>query len=239
MMQFMAERFLYLPMVGFSLGCASVIARMEKANRSLAFWISIAVILGGGALTINRVQIWKNEKVLYEATAKDSDYKAIRPYYNFISALMDEGDYAKALPHARRIWQENSKSPVLTSTQKGDMARTLGMAYLNSGAPDSGLVMIRNAVELAPANRDNLQFLGITYSKMNYPDSALAVFRRGAIAFPTEPRFEYDKGVVLLQTKRIPEARIAFSKSLATDPSFQPANDALIQLQRLPGDSLR
>src|SRR6185369_12192638 len=103
MMQFMAERFLYLPMAGFCLAAGSLVGRLEEKNPKPALALSLLAILGAGALTINRIPAWKNDRTLYAVTAKDSGYRAVRPYYNYLSALVDEGAYAQALPHARKI----------------------------------------------------------------------------------------------------------------------------------------
>jgi protein O-mannosyl-transferase len=239
MMQFMAERFLYLPMVGFSLACGSLIARLEKNKRSLASALSMLLILGAGALTLNRIPIWRNEKAFFEATAEDSEYKAVRPYFNFISALLNNREFAKALPHARRLWRENADSPVLSLAQKADIAHMLGGAYLSTGRSDSGIAMLRQAVGILPGSSEHLQHLGIAYGNLRAYDSALAVFRRGALAFPAEPRFAFNSGLVLLEMRREAEAERAFLECQSQDPSFLPARDALSKLRRPPSDSLR
>jgi tetratricopeptide (TPR) repeat protein len=237
MMQFMAERFLYLPMIGFSLLYGSFVDRMERRSRGLALVLSAAVITLGGALSLTRSQVWKNEQTLYAATAADSHYQAIRPYYNFVSSLIDSAHYSQALVHARRLWMLTQGSAVVSNGRKADVARMFGIAQFNAGDQDSGVALLQDAVALDHANHANSIYLGIAFRKKERFDSALSVFERGSASFPSIPAFDYNRGLTLLLMKRLPDASLAFSKSIAIDSSFLMAYRALMNLQLDAGDT--
>jgi hypothetical protein len=187
MMQFMAERFLYLPMIGFSLLCGSLVDRMEHRTLGLALVLSAAVITAGGVLSLNRAQVWKNEQTLYAATAADSHYRAIRPYYNYVSSLIDSAHYGEALVHARRLWTQTRGNAVVPQGRKADVARMFGIAQFNAGDPDSGIALLQAATALDPANHANSIYLGLAFREKNRLDSARA-YQRAKRRWPG-PRF--------------------------------------------------
>ena len=104
--QAMADRYAYLPFIGIFMmicwGAADLYAGMRTEQRPLsARWVagvSVAVLLAFGLTAHRQVGYWRDSKTLWTHTLQvtSGNYQAED---NLASALMDEGQYEKALPH--------------------------------------------------------------------------------------------------------------------------------------------
>ena len=94
MMQYCAERFLYLPMLGFILALGSAVMLVQQ--RRIALVIGTAVVLVWGASAWNRSWIWRDPVTLFVTSHLDGPTSP-RVQDNAIAAVM-------SLPHVRAVF---------------------------------------------------------------------------------------------------------------------------------------
>ena len=95
-----AERFLYLPMVGFSMafGLASIKFKRRYKNKAIILIALIYFLLWSG--TQHRIYTRVDELRLWEDTASKTDYGPV--YYQYGSALLRDGQKTKAIEQFER-----------------------------------------------------------------------------------------------------------------------------------------
>ena len=105
-MQYMAERFMYLPLVGFIIGATSILWRMAQRRRQLALLIAFLILIACGIKSSERVEVWRNSLTLFTATVGDTSANATRPRQNLIRSLINAGEYEKALPLIQQLLEK-------------------------------------------------------------------------------------------------------------------------------------
>ena len=101
--RFMAERYLYLPCVGFSVIIGQVLATLwQILKRQETRWAGVAALVSGCLLfqwyffgTLNRNLTWRNEIRLWRATVSGAP-EWFQPYFNLGVAYRNAEEYAKA-----------------------------------------------------------------------------------------------------------------------------------------------
>lgn len=111
----MAERFLYVPLVGFCLTVAALAAKQKKG----------LYILGAGlillsAKTVQRTTDWKNEFTLWQATVKTSP-DSPRAHYALGNIYYSRGDYQQAVGEY--------KQAIALNPFVADLYNQLGLSY--------------------------------------------------------------------------------------------------------------
>ena len=125
--EFMAERHLYLSLLGLAMGVAGFLANV-KGRR--AFAIASLVIVYLVPFTIQRAHVWSDDSLLYLDTMKKSPGLARAPL-NLAAALMRAGRFEEAVEVYDAVLQE---TPWLARVPQGDMEReTLSKRFLEIG----------------------------------------------------------------------------------------------------------
>jgi tetratricopeptide (TPR) repeat protein len=99
-----AERYLFLPLAGFSLmvaACWQALNDKGSVTRQAALYALIAVLLGYGALTIKRNYDWKDNLTLLLANARDLPGKS-GVYYQIGAEYFARGEMGNALEYLRK-----------------------------------------------------------------------------------------------------------------------------------------
>ena len=106
--QAMADRYAYLPFIGlFIMICwgaadfrAETRTRQGPVSTDWMVWVSVAMLLALGITAHRQVRYWKDSETLWSHTLQvtSGNYQAED---NLASALMDRGEYEKALRHLR------------------------------------------------------------------------------------------------------------------------------------------
>lgn len=182
-----AERFMYLPLAGFSILVAwivSRVARTEKAGR-IARVALIAVCAVAGALTMHRVSEWESSKSLV-LSAIEWYPESSCAQYRLGLAMRDEGRPEEALacfetslrtePRSSRAWKEYADALITVGRYEegaaamrhlvqmapkdlGPLWQSLGEAELRAGNPEAGVRALQRAVDLMPGKQRPLELL--------------------------------------------------------------------------------
>ena len=94
---FMAEHFLYLPLVGLALGAGAAIERIAGA-RGLSWTraLAAALLVVFAARTVRRNRDWKDPLTFWRTTAEDSLWPCARAWAGLGITLRKQGDRAEA-----------------------------------------------------------------------------------------------------------------------------------------------
>ncbi len=180
----MAERFLYLPSVGFCLFAAIVIERIgligsrekKSFSRILAVVLAAVLIISYSVRTIIRNGDWKNSLTLSESILK------VAPLNPWAFAALGE-----AYTSLQR--NEEAVKPLLKAIALSDSyflpRNILGFAYIEMGKYDYAIKVLIDALKLKPDNLEALNSLGVAYASVKRYDEALKQFERSAKIDPT------------------------------------------------------
>jgi protein O-mannosyl-transferase len=181
----MAERFLYLPSVGFcllvgmglgrALGAVGAVAR-RQLSPAPALAVA-ALFLAYVGLTLWRNEPWQDHHHLYlhmVDTSPDSDL----PHVNLALVQLPRGEIAESHAHFKRaveIAPGNARALV-----------GLGLTQTILGDPEGGLRYALEGARLAPRNPNVLTFLGQLYLVRDEPAQAVAVFEESLRIHPEQ-----------------------------------------------------
>ncbi len=159
-MQFVAERFLYLPAFGFCLVVVELFAwgysHARATPRTVLVGLLVALLGFYAIRTVVRNGDWRNRETLFRVTAEAAP-NSIRPNKNYAVCLLNRGAYAEAGAIFERL--------VRLDPLNHELIRHLGFAWYHDGRTTEGLQLILTAHR---SNSDYLQpyiDLGILYGQ--------------------------------------------------------------------------
>jgi protein O-mannosyl-transferase len=215
-MQFLADRFLYLPLVGLAILLTNLLSRLEKpvpleSNaendgpaatnlRNAAVPLTIATLLLAMAIgaTSLRLPVWRSNLALYERTYLDSPPSG-RIAHNYASALANSGQFDKALPLYRRLVE--SGDPALADADRARIEEGYGLSLMSTGSPDEGLSHSLAALALRPENPDVLGHIGFYYGSKGDHRKAFEYYDRSFRINPSNPQVRRNRELALTSLK--------------------------------------
>jgi tetratricopeptide (TPR) repeat protein len=205
----MAERFLYLPSIGFCLLAAIVIERIgiigsrEKKNpaRIIAAVLAAALIVSYSARTVIRNEDWKSSLALSRSILKET------PLNPWALAALGEA-------YASRQQNEEAIKPLLKSIVLCDSyflpRNILGFVYVEMGRYEEAIKVLTGALRIMPDNLEALNSLGVAYASVGRHDEALRQFKRSARIDPTFINAYMNTGTAYDRMGRFDEALKAY-----------------------------
>lgn len=106
---------------------------------------------------------------------------------------------------------------------------SMGDQYFESGNYDQAIELYKKTLELKPDDVDTYNDLGLAYFYTRRPVIAVETLRKGAETDPSFQRIWISLGFVLSSTGQIEEAKSAFSRAIAINPS----NDVGLESKRM------
>jgi hypothetical protein len=171
-----ADRYLYLPMVGVGMAAAAMVWQMQAMR---AKWLYGAAVLAAGAMiawstvTLHRERVWHDSLALWSDTAQKDPYAA-RPADGLGFAYFDAGDF----PQAVLWWQRAVKLAPRWADPWADLA--MGLDALGRQAEADRA--FRQAVRLDPHYGDIDSLLrGLRWEKKHVPPLE-RIIRRNALS---------------------------------------------------------
>jgi Flp pilus assembly protein TadD len=257
----LADRYLYLPLVGFcwlvAEGLFSLGSMPSREARVGAVALAALVAFGWAGPTLSRHSDWRDDLSLW-SSAVANEPASYRAHYNLGDALYKadrmgeaEGPFRKALAlkpvfslgHyslGRLLYKTGRKAEAAEQflealADKPDYAEArnhLGVIFEERGELGRARAEYEATLGLEPSNANALNNLGVLSARQGKTSEAEAYFRRASAADPYDPRGFTNLGSVLVQEGRTEEARQAFNRALALAPGFEPARRGLASLGR-------
>ena len=197
MMQYMAERFLYLPLIGWLFLLALLIHRAARWQWSAP--VVIAGLLAWSALAWDRSLLWRDEVTLFVDSSRQ--HPGIRRVEdNAVAAIFQ-------LPHMRAMFSIDKSSGAL---------RVVGIL-----SPEQRTAIHATLVEahrLFPRDENVACSLGILHAISGQPAAAVPFFKLAVQQQPGNARFWGNLGKAALEADAWTEAEEAIAKALSLAP---------------------
>jgi Flp pilus assembly protein TadD len=202
-----ADRYMYMAMLGPALVVASILAR-RPFRRELLLCVFLLLFLA--TLTARQVQHWKDSMTLYDYTLSiaPESYVSVS---NKGLLLWQEGEGARA----KALFEK----AIRIKPNFSEAHSNLGSILFKLGDTEGAFSQLIKAVELAPKNEQAYIDLGLAYKKTKKYHYAALAFRRAAELEPDNMLVHLNLAEVYLLQRRIPagEKELKKARRLATD----------------------
>jgi tetratricopeptide (TPR) repeat protein len=229
MMQYMAERFLYLPLIGWLLALCGLALVLPR--RRLAFALALLLVTQWAASAWHRSWIWHDAVTLFVRSSQEGP-KTSRIENNAVSAILKQTQVAK-------LFSYDPKTKLLDF--KG---------LTDPSAREGALRTLETVAQIFPENSTLLSCLGICHAAGNEPEAALPFFRKASELEPKNLAFARNYARAALDANKFAIARSALeaaSRLAADDPpllglwlnydwqteDFAAAREVLVRLNRI------
>jgi tetratricopeptide (TPR) repeat protein len=214
---FVADHFLYLPMVGLALivaRCADLAYRrfgIETAAGKavmVGLYLWVAVL---GLASVKQTMLWSDPLAVWEATLEVNKTSFVA-YNNYGLVCMQRGDYLKAIS----MFQKAAElAPRLDKPYSN-----MGWAYRLLGDEKSAKRMYEKALEVDPNSELANRMLGQILDREGRYQEAIATFKQALNANPRSGVLYTDLGLSYYRSGREEDALKAFDKAMELTPFY-------------------
>ena len=224
---FVHDRFLYVPSIGFALILAMGIRVIPSSGQrsfglptsQVIFTVALVTALSVG--TVSQSAQWKNDHALFTRGV------AIAPNSNIA-----RNNLATVLLRAERIDEAIALYQQILVARPTAWRTTLnlGQAYYRKGESEKAWGYFEKAIELNPKHSDTHLYLGFTAMRVGKLNLAEKSFRDALALAPDQPGYYFALGRVLKAQSRISEALAAFERELRHEST---ASHARAEIEKL------
>jgi tetratricopeptide (TPR) repeat protein len=216
-MQAMADRYMYIPMIGLLIPITWELARLPMAR-----WAAPVALAGLAAVSWHQISFWRDGAALWtHALAVTKD--------NFIAHdnLGVELDALGRHDEAFAQYRETLRIEPGDRNGEANFAQASfakGERLFTGGHPDEALAAFREGLRYRSRNALAHSYVGAILAERNVLPAAIAEFRQALAIDPTLARAYMGLGVALARSGRTADAERALQQSIAHDPSSVEAN---------------
>jgi protein O-mannosyl-transferase len=212
---FVADHFVYLPMVGL---CAVVAGIVDRAKSRLSpnatkvllgavcLWISVL-----GIVSVRQISHWKDSAALWEATLR-VNRTSPGVYNNYGLVLLDKGDYEGALTMFNKA--------VELAPRFDTAFYNAGKAYFHLGERQQAREMYTKAMELNSVNESARFMLAELMREEGNNEQAIEFLKTSVSKVPDSATLRSQLGGLYYKLGREEEALEQFNQALRLDPNF-------------------
>ena len=213
-----AERWLYLPSVGWCLALGWRYSLIRERVKLRARFLVPAIGTALLALLIWRqvswTPAWRSEESIARAIVKAAPQSALG--YNHLGfALWQQGRLGEAEQEIRRA--------VRLDPSYAQARHNLGFVLLLQGKALEAEPELREALRLDPGNAEAWVHLGDLLLDQSRLPEAEGAFRQALLVRPDYPGAHFNLGLSLYARGRVDEAEGEYREALRLDPGFAPA----------------
>lgn len=216
-----ADRYMYLSMLGVSLASAYGLSRL----RTKGLWVAASFIVVLGILSFWQTKHWNDGMALYQhalAANPESDMA----YHNLGRTLADKKKYKEAIQYYKKSLQ-------LDPDYVGAY-HSLGKAQFELGQQSEGIVNMLQAVNLKPDYADGHYDLANAYQEIDSSQKAIFHYRRVLAVEPENHRAYNNMGNTLVASQDTSSAIRCYKKAIELSPRY---SGYVINLARLNEDT--
>jgi len=186
---FMAERWVYIASIGFSIGISEILTLLTNYYRRAGIAITAVIIILFGTLTVMRNQVYASQVTLWEDAARKSQNK-YRPYLNLSRAYKESGNLPLAIENAKKTIEKTGANSIVVEAYIN-----LSAAYDDMGAYKEAENALKPIEKYATDSYAYYHNLGSIYIKMQEYEKALAAFKKALTLHPASPLILYSIGL--------------------------------------------
>lgn len=214
-MQAMADRYMYVPMIGLTIMAAWAVPSQDTQRASphvkIVSAVAALMIVTLSARAYMQVLYWRDGITLLTRTLAITTN-------NFISHNNLGHAFARRQNHERAVEQFREAIRIYEGYA---MARAnLGSVLTNLGQHQEAERQLRAAIAQKPELAEAHSRLGIALHKQNKLDDAIAKYREAIGLNPRDAKTYANLGLALAQQFNFPEAERAYREALKLDPNL-------------------
>ncbi|MBI2469734.1 MAG: tetratricopeptide repeat protein [Planctomycetes bacterium] len=213
----MAERYLYLPIMGFSVIIGIFVNSFNFKKPSTAIWFTI-VIITLGTLCICRNGVWRDELSVWYSTVK-REPRSARAHHNIGVVHSAKGFYDYAEFEYKKTLEINPRDT--------EAHYNLGNAYERKDMLGAAAKEYQEAIQYNPYYADAYNNLGSIYKKRLFFDKAAELYKRAIRCNPFNPNYYNNLGLAYHETKLYREAVGEFTKAIKINPKIPSTHNLL------------
>jgi tetratricopeptide (TPR) repeat protein len=215
---FMAEHWLYVPSMGIFMAAGWAVAMLLGTRwRPAAVALSGVALVAYGGRTVGRNADWRNERSIFQATARDSP-TSFRAVYGLGSAYLAAGDLEQAAAHLSRAL------PLARHPLQAAMVHTnLGLVHLSGGDYEQALHELRRAIEVNGPDAAVYTNQGAALLAMDRPADAVPVLEQAIATNAAYAAAHLNLAVALEQLGKLEAAKESYTRALRLDPDSMEA----------------
>ena len=210
-----ADRYLYLSMLGPAMAAASVLARQRRIFVAVSFALVLGLL---GVASASQTQYWRDATTLFGYTLTVNS-KSPLAHNNLGNALVLRGELEAAIGHYRQA--------LATDPAYALGHNNLGNALFARGELDEAVDHLRQALQLNPAYAKAHYNLGIALARRGELEEAIDHFRQAVQIDPAYAKAHYNLGIALARRGELEEAIDHFRQTLHLQPQFAEAHESL------------
>lgn len=244
--QAMADRYMYLPIIGILVaavwGVGEICARNESLRRALP-WVAVLLLLACAVRARNQVGFWENDQTLFTHALKVTRNNYVASL-NLAFWYSYQGNVPQAVAYYEQGLQMGTNGVlVATSLEEGPFREALYNYYLNPNDPaklynlgnlfarlgnwDEAIRDYRHALQLTPSQPDILDNLGFALVSEKKYDEAITNFQAALQLQPGSLAAHNNLATVYFLQKNYPAAAAQFQAALQLSPDDPRLNAGL------------
>lgn len=222
----MADRYVYIPSIGFFMLLALLCYHLSKKNKSLKPLVYVIVTgftIYWGVRTFQQNDIWQNSITLWQSTLKNSP-RAVVGWNNYGSAIEKLGNkYKKEGDEAKM--KEYKQQSIKLFTKAISLKPDYSHAYYNRGTAKKDIDMFEAAISdfdsaiiIKPEFPEAFHNRGIAKESAGDLEGAIADYTRGIELKPELYKLYTSRGVAKGKLGNLDDAIADFNKSISMQP---------------------
>ncbi len=223
-----AERFLYMPSVGFCMLCAVIVsksARFAKTEKAVYILVAVMVVLYS-VLTVFRNADWRSDFTLWSKTLESRD-KSFRALTSLGIHYSDKEEYDKAIRYYKESLEINPRFIITYNN--------LANTYQKLERYDDAIREYETAIRMNKNYYEAYANMGNAYKRMEKYDLAIANYRKSLSIKESYVDARFNLGVTYADTGRSDEALEIYKKVVEYDPGHAEAYNNMAVIYREKG----
>lgn len=222
---FMAEHWLYVPVMGL---CLAVGWGAARSTAGIAVVAVVIVVFSG--LTVRRTMDWRDGRTLYESLLPLAP-ESIRVHVNLAQAYQEAGDGSRARAAYEEVVRRWPDRP-----ETADALNNLGNLERDAGRPEEALRAFEAALALQPSHVAARNGRALALQAIGRADDAERELAAALAIDPTAATTHSNLGNLYFRRQEIARARDAYLEAVRLDPDHADAHNNLGSAYHLLGE---